>query len=302
MNNYNNSIYCDKNTELTSELIINDILLNIPNVLNDIKNVDKNIRYVDTRYVLDFAYYTNDTIIGKSLEYYGEYTELEIQLLYNFIDSDYIVYDIGSNIGYHTVAFANKAKHVYAFEPNKKNLKLLQKNVSKFKNVTVYDVACSNHVGKMHVEDFDLDKPGNYGEMHMLDTGQECDSIKVDDLEIYAPDLIKIDVEGHELQVLLGAMETIKEYKPKIFYEAHGNDLDLIYKLLTELDYRLYWFPCSNYNQNNYRKNQVNIFGNGGVLNILAVHNMPKIGNLLEVKYEQTFSECVNEYLQSQKK
>lgn len=299
MNNYNQSIFCDEYTELTSELTYTDVKICHIDVFNIVSD-NKTIKYSNTRYHNNFAYYKNDTIIGKSLEYYGEYTELEIQLLRNFIKNDYIIYDIGANIGYHTVAFANLAKHVYAFEPNKKNYKLLQENTRRFKNVTLYDLACSDTVSDMYVEDFDVNVPGNYGEMHMQNTGQTCKSVCIDDIDdIYSPDLIKIDVEGHELQVLLGSMETITEYKPIIFYEAHGTDLDKIYELLTNLDYKLYWFPCSNYNNNNYNKNTVNIFGNGGVLNILAVHNMPRIGNLLPVKSEQTFSEAVTEYMKN---
>jgi FkbM family methyltransferase len=296
VNNYNQSIFCDENTELTSEIKYTGIEVKHPNTF--VTTTDKDIKIVNTRYLNDFAYYNNDIIIGKSLEYYGEYTELEIQLLRNFIKNNYVIYDVGANIGYHTVAFASLGKHVYAFEPNKKNHKLLCRNVKKFNNVTVYDTACSNKNGTMFVEDFNTDVPGNYGEMHMLEDGQECKSQRIDDIDdIYGPDLLKIDVEGHELQVLLGSLETIKEFKPIIFYEAHGSDLDEIYTLLSDLGYKLYWFPCNNYNPNNFSKRELNVFGNGGVLNILAVHNMPRIGNLLQVKLGQTFSECITEYL-----
>lgn len=297
MNNYNKSIFCDEKTELTSELNFKDILTDIPNISLPLQNLSYD--FCNVLYLNNFAYYKNDTIIGRSLKHYGEYTELEIQLLRNFIKSDTIIYDIGANIGYHTVAFAKLAKHVYAFEPNKKNLHLLHLNTKSLKNVNIYDMACSDKNDTMYIEDFDVNKPGNYGEMHMLDgNGQECKTVKIDDIDdIYVPDIIKIDVEGHELQVLLGSIDTITEYKPIIFYEAHGNDLDKIYELLTNLDYKLYWFPCSNYNNNNFNKNTNNIFGNGGVLNILAVHNMPKIGNLLPVKKEESFAEAVTEYM-----
>jgi hypothetical protein len=38
------------------------------------------------------------------------------------------------------------------------------------------------------------------------------------------PDFIKIDVEGLEMDVLLGMGKTIKNYKPKLFIEIHGHD------------------------------------------------------------------------------
>jgi len=297
MNNYNETIYCDDESTVLGD--INTYTVDLPKV-NINKPDDPYIKTVNTRYTTKFSYYKNDTIIGKSLEYYGEYTELELQLLRNFIKPNFVVYDVGANIGYHTVGFAKHTQHVYAFEPNKKNLELLRKNVKDLNNVTVYDNACSDTDTTMYVEDFDLDVPGNYGEMHMQNTGQLCKSVCIDDIDdIYSPDLIKIDVEGHELQVLRGSIKTIHEYKPIIFYEAHGNDLDEIYDMLTAMDYKLYWFPCSNYNPRNYNENTYNIFGNGGVLNILALHSYPKINNLLPVKHKETYQVCVENYLKS---
>jgi FkbM family methyltransferase len=297
MNNYNETIYCDDESTVLGDIKYTNLYTRKFDIN---RPTDPYIRYTETRYIPKFAYYKNDTIIGKSLEWYGEYTELELQLLRNFIKPNFIVYDIGANIGYHTVGFAKSTKHVYAFEPNKKNLKLLHNNTKQLNNVTVFDVACSDGNTDMYVEDFDLDIPGNYGEMHMRETGQLCNSRRIDDIDdIYAPDLIKIDVEGHELQVLRGSLETITEYKPIIFYEAHGNDLDDIYTLLDNLGYKLYWFPCSNYYKNNHKRCETNVFGNGGVLNILALHGYPKINNLLPVRQNESYQVCVENYLKS---
>lgn len=288
MMNFDQTIYCDKNTEILSNSYIRDLVLKQPGVLLvDHSNVS-GVSFTKTRYSDMFWLYSNDTIIGQSLRYYGEYTELEIELLKNFIKPHFTVYDIGANIGYHTLAFSKLAQDVYAFEPNKKNLELLRKNVGNCENVVIYDSACSDQNTKMYVEDFDTTKPGNYGEMRMLETGQECESVRIDDIaDIFGPDLMKIDVEGHEIQVLKGSLETIQQYKPIIFYEAHGNDLPEIYDLLIGLDYTLYWYPCRNYNPNNYLKNSNNVFGHGGVVNILALPNNKygQVTNLITVTH-----------------
>lgn len=250
-------------------------------------NIPKSyIKCKKTKYMEEFYIYTNDTIIGRSIDMYGEYTELELQLLRNFLNTDSIVYDIGANIGYHTVGFSVLAGTVYAFEPNQKNLDLLHKNTDHLKNVSVFECAVGNSNDDIFVEDFDLDKPGNYGELHIKESGTPCKCVKLDDLDdIYYPDLIKIDVEGYELQVLQGAVNTIKETNPIIFYEAHGKDLPEIYDFLTELGYTMYWYPCPNFNPNNFYKNNYNIFGQGGVVNVLAMPSTkPQISNL--VKYE----------------
>ncbi len=54
--------------------------------------------------------------------------------------------------------------------------------------------------------------------------------------------------------------------------------------MMIGLSYTLYWFPVPNYNPDNFYKNNQNIFGDGGVLNILAIppHVNAKI-NLLPV-------------------
>jgi FkbM family methyltransferase len=282
MNNYDETIYCDRDTMVLSKLEYTP--LEITDTVN-IYVTDENVDYTQTRYVDKFYFYKNDTIIGQSLRQYGEYTELEIDLLKNFIKPHWAIYDVGANIGYHTVAFAKLGKYVYAFEPNKKNLQLLRKNTKSTENVKIYDVACSNSVGELFVQDFDVTVPGNYGEMLIKDEGQSCKSITIDDLDdVYGPDLLKIDVEGHELQVLRGAIKTIVEFNPVIFYEAHGTELAEIYDLLTDLGYRLYWYPCPNYNPRNYKNNRANIFGMGGVSNILALpKEHKKIANLESV-------------------
>lgn len=300
MNNYDETIYCDQDTVILSK--IEHTPLPITTDIN-IYITDENVDYSNIRYVDKFYFYRNDTIIGQSLRHYGEYTELEIDLLKNFIKPHYAIYDVGANIGYHTVAFSKLGKHVYAFEPNKKNLKLLRKNTKKLDNVTIYDAACSNSNGTLHIQDFDVTVPGNYGEMLIKDDGQECASIIIDDLDdVYGPNLLKIDVEGHELQVLRGAIKTIVEFNPIIFYEAHGTELAEIYDLLTELGYKLYWYPCPNYNPGNFKHNKVNIFGYGAVVNILALpKEYKKIDNLIEViNRDDTIQNAFNRLQQKQ--
>jgi hypothetical protein len=61
------------------------------------------------------------------------------------------------------------------------------------------------------------------------------------------PDIIKIDVEGYEYQVIIGAYNTIKEHSPVIFMELHGewiknngySHID-IYNLLSNIGYKFY--------------------------------------------------------------
>ena len=62
-----------------------------------------------------------DTVIGKSMNLYGEYCEWEIMCLEHIIEPSWHILDIGANIGTHTIPFSKMVYrgHVYAFEPQK---------------------------------------------------------------------------------------------------------------------------------------------------------------------------------------
>jgi len=262
--------------------------------------------YVDTattRYNPAFMYYKGDSIIGASLRNYGEYTENEINLLNNLIQPGFVVYDIGANIGYHTIGLAQRAKHVYAFEPNKKNYKLLVHNTCHNNNVTNFNVALGREICISEISDFDLNNIGNYGECMIVEEGQSIEMTYIDYLvnnkTIEPPNVVKIDVEGHEWNVIQGMSETIKNNLPIIFYEhLHGNDLPKIYEFLEQLKYEIYWFPVQNYNPNNYYKNKENIFGQGGVINALACPFYMNAKTNLPKKFhkDETWLDVVNRY------
>ena len=264
------------------------------------KGFTEHLLCTKTRYSDVFWFYRSDSIIGQSLHHYGEYTQFELNLLDNFIQPNSVIYDIGANIGVHTVAFAQKGKHVYAFEPNKLNYKLLKLNTACLDNVSLYETAISSDVGVTHIEEFNLTNIGNYGECRIVENGQECAKTSIDTLvnnkEIEVPHVIKIDVEGHEYEVFRGMEQTIKIYMPVIFYEALHCDLSSIYDMLHGLQYKLYWFPCANYNPQNYRNNRNNIFGAGGVINILAVPPSMVIQTSLPevISNTDTFIDAVN--------
>jgi len=230
-----------------------------------------------TRYHKNFTYYTNDIIIGRSLDLYGEYQQVEIDFLTNIVNritnKNVVVYDVGSNIGVHAVAFASTGAEVYCFEPNSLNFALLSENTKELKNVHLNCAAVTNVAGDVLVQSFDPAVPGNYGELLInREIGESAKAVRLDDLDIPAPNLIKIDAEGSELGVIQGALEKIKENLPLIYYEAQESpNLDKMYNTLTDLGYHLYWGCIRNYNENNFKDNILNIFDESVVFSVVAV-------------------------------
>lgn len=109
-----------------------------------------------TRYHKNFSYYVNDSVIGKSLELYGEYGQRELNFFLWLANKDHIIYDIGANIGTYTVAFASTDAQVYGFEANQKNYVLLNQNTKDLTNVKIYHAAVGNRIQKVYCSDFDL--------------------------------------------------------------------------------------------------------------------------------------------------
>lgn len=212
-------------------------------------------------------------MIGASLFHYGEYGQREIDFILNFLTHNSVVYDVGANIGYHTTAFASKARRVYAFEPHPGNYALLEKNTEDFDNVFLGQYAVSNRRTTCYISDYDPDQISNFGAVSIVKdtTGIPVTAVDLDTAGLELPDFIKIDAEGHELQVLQGCEKIIQQHCPVVYYEAHESpDLKEIYLLLSEDRYRFYWAQVNNYNPDNFANNTNNIFGNSALMSIVA--------------------------------
>lgn len=139
--------------------------------------------------------------------------------------------DIGANIGYVTLILAElvgETGHVYALEPVFRNFEILTKNIeiNGYKDfVKLYQIAASNHKGGLR---FYMSDKSNLG--GAVRTGHARHTIDVpaiimDDFfkDKKIPDFIKMDIEGHEVEVLEGMRHILKTAKRpmKILIEVH---------------------------------------------------------------------------------
>jgi len=137
------------------------------------------------------------------------------------------ILDIGANIGYNTLLFSDYGP-VISFEPVFHQLvtKNAENNPLRFP-VSVCQCALSDKKEKttMYIPSSECANVINYGgtSLHpyaggvVTEVNVQCE--KLDDIYNGVPSLIKIDVEGHELQVLKGATDTIKNHRPTIIIE-----------------------------------------------------------------------------------
>ncbi len=162
-------------------------------------------------------------------------------ILSKFIGApDSVVLDIGANIGNHTLYFANElhAAKIYSFEPIESTFKILEKNIDLNNlqdKVKIFNRGLSNASGRATIRHFDKENIGNT-ELFVGHGNIEISAL--DDFDIPKVTFMKIDVEGMELQVLEGALETIKHSRPFIWVESFPDKFPLVESFLQNLNYR----------------------------------------------------------------
>ena len=172
-----------------------------------------------------FNYLPDDKFVGQrvALEKYEPYLT---ELMLSKINKGDIVLDIGANIGYDTVLFADKVGNegkVIAIEPDPINFEILKKNIkeNKLKDVVAVQAAVGSENKKMEI----YESKENYGDHRMWGNGPSVSVFcrKLDDLlkelDYQKIDFIKIDVQGFEAEVIEGGKEMIEKNKPIIFFE-----------------------------------------------------------------------------------
>lgn len=143
-------------------------------------------------------------------------------LLYSrqFLRPNDIVLDCGANMGNHTVFWSKICGcKVRSFEPTSETYKILQKNIQSNEcNVIAHNIILGKGGDKKYKADVNA---RSYGEAQYLESEDGKKSFRIDDLIDEKISLIKIDTEGHEIDILLGAEKTIKSSHPVLWIETH---------------------------------------------------------------------------------
>lgn len=176
-----------------------------------------------------------------------------------------VVYDIGANIGLYTrlmrVWFG--ASRVIAFEPMRENFDLLQRNVALGRmegEVDVHAVALSDVEGQEELQVDDMASGTavlssvSGGEAsagrRVFGLGPKSERVEVARLDQFIeahdlprPQMMKVDTEGAEVKVLRGAVETLRQHRPRLAIALHGVDKAKgVLSLLDELGYFSFGF------------------------------------------------------------
>jgi FkbM family methyltransferase len=191
---------------------------------------------------------------GRSLYHLGIYDLVLSEAIWRLLDHDERTIDIGANIGYVTGLMAARLGprgEVLAFEPHPKIFAQLVLNIGDWANrpiatIRPFRLALSSDTGSAYLEE-----PGNFdrnsGTSRVTANGASCLRINVarlDDIcsEHGAVDFVKLDVEGHELEVLLGGRGVLESGRVRdLIFEDHTRSFDSpIASLLASFGYIIF--------------------------------------------------------------
>ena len=175
----------------------------------------------------------------------GDYEHKDnMDIFCSWLKADTVFYDLGANVGYFSFIANRYITNgvIYSFEPIPYNINIfkehlrLNKEKIKQQNIQLLPYAISSKDGEIVFSHDPLLIEGNtyITSSATYTNSKETISIKCYSLDgllqngYKKPDVIKIDVEGAEYDVLLGAVETLKKFKPNILLATHDCHLPAV--------------------------------------------------------------------------
>jgi FkbM family methyltransferase len=172
-----------------------------------------------------------------------------LHVLEKYVGSGLVI-DVGGNTGYQTY-FHSQYNNVVTYEPVPELFEVLKENLKNLDNVTFINKAVGADCGtvKLYV---DVNRLSMTSQAPLV----ENEEIKVPIVSLDSEDhqdvcFIKVDVEGFELEVLKGAVNTIEKYKPTCMVEIYepwceklDTSIEEHFKFFVDRDYIPFYFNC----------------------------------------------------------
>lgn len=196
--------------------------------------------------------------IGKCFDLYGQYSESEIAMMRQFLQPGDTVIDVGANLGDLTIPLSQivgASGSVYAIESHPEMFHILCANLA------LNGITNTKAVNAFVATSEDVSVASEAWGPHAFVSARWAPSfVALDDIEIQSLKLLKIDVDGKELDVLQSARKHIGRFRPFLYFEndvRHASE-GLLRYCMEDLGYSLYWHPAPIFEPDNYFGNPEN--------------------------------------------
>jgi FkbM family methyltransferase len=209
--------------------------------------------------------------IGRCFDLYGQYSESEVAMMRSFLAPGSTIIDVGANIGDLTLPLslmAAEAGKVFAFESNPE----------------VFNVLCANLAlnqvrNTLPINAFVTGDPAtdtaspSWGKFAYVSERWPTQFVAIDSLDLDRLDLIKVDVDGKELEVLQSGAMQIERFRPMLYFENDVREASapLLGFLMDDLGYDLYWHAAPIFDENNFFGNPVNHWAPKNIVSMMVV-------------------------------
>ena len=225
---------------------------------------DKNLKTINTQFG-KIIININDQFIGKSFLNQKYWGLQDIETISKIIEfkckkkNKIVFYDVGANIGTHSIALSNIFKKkivIRAFEAQSNIYEMFNQSIkiNNLNNIELYHNAVSDKNDEIIRIDLpDYSKLNNFGGLELFKPFQNSDNaqmqksgifeeVKSIKLDIFNEevDFIKIDVEGMENLVLKGSKNLIVNHRPFLFMELLKSKLEDVTEFFKDKDYNIY--------------------------------------------------------------
>jgi FkbM family methyltransferase len=193
---------------------------------------------------------------------FGIFGKEFVDLIKKELNQDKVFVDVGANIGQHSLILSNYCKKVISFEPLPSIYHQFRQSIelNGYQNIELHNLGCSNNKETREITIDPVNAGGSTLLFHnnsLSNTKKEMVHLdKLDDILAHQKvDVIKIDVEGYEYFVLLGAEKTLANHKPIIFIEYSPHFYE---SLETGMSKKLYdLIKKHNYSVYNFQSNRM---------------------------------------------
>lgn len=201
------------------------------------------LKFIDNTWIV-----TSKEMTGTRANYYFGVTEFDdVFFILHTLRKDDVFFDVGANTGSLSILGKIVGCETHSFEPNPKTLRWLKTTmaINNFDDINIHEIGLGEVNSSIPYSD------SGDGENHFYKDDSQSnnnDSIllpvkRLDDLDLPAPTLVKIDVEGFEWEVINGAAEVLAKDSTKVvLLEALSEEQNdpRIYEFMTKLGFKAY--------------------------------------------------------------
>jgi FkbM family methyltransferase len=148
-----------------------------------------------------------------------------IDLMLPYVRRHGVVIQAGAHVGLWPAVLSQHFDQVLSFEPVPKLIAAAREGAP-YENVTIAEAALSDHCGTVKLSVPGGEKMERFsGSAAVAEEGIEVPTVTIDSLLAHNVGAIMLDIEGHELPALRGAVDTIQKWRPVIVVEENNKSL-----------------------------------------------------------------------------